>query len=99
MRHVLAVASLIMAIVLCLIGLAWMLLMLAPLYAFVGAVAYYIWRAQRRHADIAANLERSREQERHLNAQEYRAWRTAAEEERQTVCSATMKLRGARQSR
>ena len=52
----------------------WVLIFLVPLYVYIGAAAYLIWRTRRRESDLHASVRRDVEQQRFFNEQEMRAW-------------------------
>jgi hypothetical protein len=62
-----------------LIGILWAIALLIRFYAYIGLAVYLVWRSKRKHAELAASLERDAERKRQFNEQEMRAWRDPLE--------------------
>jgi hypothetical protein len=79
-----------------LIGFLWVLALLLPFYAYIGAAIYLIRRARRINSRLMETLEREIERQRLLNEQEMRAWRGSPRErerERERERDETRRLR------
>ena len=80
-------------------GVLWILIYLVPLYVYVGAAAYLIWRTRRRESDLHASVRRDAEQQRLFNDQEMRAWQATLGKHQRNAAKREKALRNFDRSR
>ena len=90
------IALMVVAIV---VRLIWVLFIFVPLYACLALAIYLVLRSRRREAETESFVAREAERQRLLNAQEFKAWKTAADGARRNSAKRDRALRQFDQSR